>query len=142
MKIIWCMIPEIWIDRIFSHFGPFFALLNPLLPLTTQRTKILKKWKKYRKISSVYHKWLSYDIWFLRYEVHQMECFLSSWALFCPFTPNSLKNENFTKIKKGLQISSFYTSVPKIMIIGYTFPEIWHVMDVIGIFHFGLYFSL
>ena len=25
----WCMVPEIWsaTDRIFSHFGPFFALL-------------------------------------------------------------------------------------------------------------------
>ena len=28
------------------------------------------------------------------------------------------------------------------MIIGYTVPEIWHVTDVIVIFHFGLYFSL
>ena len=28
------------------------------------------------------------------------------------------------------------------MIIGYTVPEIWHMTDVIVIFHFGLYFSL
>ena len=30
IKIIWCMIPEIWsaTDRIFSHFEPFFALLS------------------------------------------------------------------------------------------------------------------
>ena len=29
MTIIWCMVPEIWssTDRIFCHFGPFFALL-------------------------------------------------------------------------------------------------------------------
>ena len=29
MKIIWCMVPEIWsgMDRIFCHFRPFFALL-------------------------------------------------------------------------------------------------------------------
>ena len=32
---------------------------------------------------------------------------------------------------------SFYTSVPGIMIIGYTVPEIWHVMDRIVIFYFG-----
>ena len=38
-------------------------------------------------------------------------------------------------------MSSFYTSVPKFMVIGYTVSEIWHVTDVI-IFHFGLYFSL
>ena len=28
------------------------------------------------------------------------------------------------------------------MIIGYTVPEIWHVIDVIVIFHFGLLFAL
>ena len=41
-----------------------------------------------------------------------------------------------------MDISSFYTSVPKIMIIGYTVPETWHVTDVIVIFHFGLFFAL
>ena len=43
---------------------------------------------------------------------------------------------------KTLEISSFYTSVPKIMIICYTVPEIWHLTDVIVIFHFGLFFVL
>ena len=42
--------------------------------------------------------------------------------------------------KKGLEISSFYTSVPKNMIICFTVPEIWHVIHVI-IFHFGLPFA-
>ena len=28
------------------------------------------------------------------------------------------------------------------MIIGYTVPEVWHVTDVIVIFHFGLFFVL
>ena len=46
------------------------------------------------------------------------------------------------KEKKHLKISSFYTSVSKIIIIGYTVPEIWHVMDVIVTFHFGLFFAL
>ena len=44
--------------------------------------------------------------------------------------------------KKHLEISPFYTSVPKIMIICYTVPEIWHVTYVIFIFHFGLFFAL
>ena len=45
MKIIWCMAPKIWsvTDRIFSHFGPFFS---PFTPLTVQKIKTLKKWKK------------------------------------------------------------------------------------------------
>ena len=34
---------------------------------------------------------------------------------------------------------SFYKSVPKIMMISYTVPEIWHVTDVTVIFHFRLF---
>ena len=40
-----------------------------------------------------------------------------------------------------MEISSFYTCEPKIMITFYTVPEIWHMTDVIVIFHFG-YFLL
>ena len=73
--------------------------------------------------------------------------FWLSWAIFCPFTPppllpNSPKNENFKKMKKHPDISSFYTSVPQIMIMCYTLPEIWHVTHVNVIFHFGQFFAL
>ena len=69
-------------------------------------------------------------------------CYFSFWAIFCPFDPNSPKNKNFEGMKKHLEISSFYTSVPKIMIICHTVPEIWCVTGVIVIFHFGLFFAL
>ena len=69
-------------------------------------------------------------------------CYFSFWATFCPFDPNSPKNKNFERMKKHLEISSFYTSVPKVMIICHTVPEIWCVTDVIVIFHFGLFFVL
>ena len=70
-------------------------------------------------------------------------CYFSFWAIFCPFTPlTAQKIKILKKWKKHLEISSFYTSVPKIMIICYTVPEIWHVTDVIVIFHFGLFFAL
>ena len=76
--------------------------------------------------------------------------YFSLWTIFCPFTPpppappyNSQKNENFKKKrKKCLQTSSFYTNVPKLMIISYTIPQIWCMMNVIVLFHFGLIFSL
>ena len=45
-------------------------------------------------------------------------------------------------MKKSLEISWLYTSVPKILIIGYTVHEIWHVTDIIVIFNLGLHFSL
>ena len=83
----WCMIPEIWstTDIIFS-FGPFFALLHPL---TNQRIKFWKKEKntwRYHHFTQVHHKWQSYDIWFLKYEVHQTEFFCHLGPYFSPFT--------------------------------------------------------
>ena len=35
-------------DKMFSTFGPFFAFFSPP-PLTTQKIKILKKWRKKKK---------------------------------------------------------------------------------------------
>ena len=56
------------------------------------------------------------------------QVFLSSWTIFCPFTPLTIqKIKIFEKWKKKqtLEILSFNASVPKIMIICYTVPEIW-----------------
>ena len=64
--------------------------------------------------------------------VHEgCNCYFSFWTILCPFTP----------ITFPLEMSSFYTSVLKIMIIWYTVPDIWHVMDAIVIFYFGLFFA-
>ena len=51
-------------------FLSFWAIFCPITPLTTQKIKILKKWKnswRYYHFTHEYHKWKSYDIWFLRY---------------------------------------------------------------------------
>ena len=49
------MIPEILIttDRIYSHFGPFFALFTPPPP-NKPKNQNLKQWKKHLQISSFY----------------------------------------------------------------------------------------
>ena len=53
------------------------------------------------------------------------------FGLFLPFyPPNSLKNENFKKKKMKKQPGDIII-LPKIMIIGYTVSEIWHMTDVI-----------
>ena len=68
----------------------------------------------------MYHKSRSYDVWFLRYEVQQAEFFCHLGPFFALLPPsNSSKNENI-KNEKTLRDTSFYTSVLKIMIIGYT----------------------
>ena len=135
------MVSEIWgaADRILCHFGQFFALLP-------SDDKILEKWKntwRYYHFTHVYHTWQSYDVWFLRYGAWRTIFFviLDRFLLFYP--PNNPKNKTFEKVKKkNLAMSSFYTNVPKIMIICYTIPEIQCMTDVILIFYFGLFFTL
>ena len=69
----------------------------------------------------------------------ECNCYFLFWAIFLPFYPNnSPKNENFKKMEKILAIPSFYKSVPKIRMICFTGPEIWHMKNII-IFHFGLF---
>ena len=158
MKIIWCMVPEIWsmtdrifchfchhkwqsrcmvpviwraTDIIFRHFGPFFC---PFTPLIGWKIKILRKIKtpwRYH-LTHVYHISL-----FLRYGARQTEFFWSFWAIFC-LTP--LITQKIKILKKWKMEVSFYTSVAKIVIICYTVPETWRLTDVNFIFHFGLFF--
>ena len=63
-----------------------------------------------------------------------MDVIIFHFLLF--YTPLASQKIKIKKKKKCLEISSFYRSVPKIMIISYTVPEIWHVTDVIVSFHF------
>ena len=110
-----------------KNFLSFWAIFCTFFPLTTQKIKILKKIKKKTNtwtyyFTQVYHKWQSYDIWFLKYEGWKTE-FLSFCTVFCPLTPLTTRKIKILKNwKKQLKISSFYTSVPKIMIICHTFP--------------------
>ena len=100
--------------------------------------------KKYPGDIIILHKfyqksWL-YAMLFLRYGTWPMLFFILGY--FLPFYhPNSSKNLNLKKMKKKtLEISPFYNSVPKIMVICYTVPEICYVTDVI-IFHFEPFFT-
>ena len=115
----------------------------PFYPLATQKIKIFKNWKKTPRDIIILHKCTeNHDhILYCSLDMTCNELFFIL-AYFLPFyLPNSLKNHNLEKVKKTLEISSFYNSVPKIMIICYTVPEIWCVTDVI-IFHFGSFFAL
>ena len=118
------MVPEIWsvTERIFCHYGPFFALLPPLW---TQKIKILKKWKntwRYHFIN-VYHKWQSYDVWFFRYGVQQTKVFCHFGLFFVlllpPLPPHPTPPLTTQKIKilqnwkMPLELSSFYQKCTK-----------------------------
>ena len=96
---------------------------------------------RYYHFTLVYHKWQSHDVWFPRYGVQQTK-FFAIFNYFLPFYPKTTQKIKISKkFKKTLAISSFYTNVPKIIIICLTLSEIWQAMDVI-IFHLGLFFAL
>ena len=131
--------------QICCHFKQFFALLPPWNP---KKGKILKKWKKMPGDTIILHKCTENQdhmlccSWYMACD--RGNCYFSFWAIFCPFTPITAWKMKITKKKKWkkhLEMSSFYTSAPRITTIWYTAPEIWHVMNVI-IFHFGLFFAL
>ena len=64
-------------------------------------------------------------------------------GFFLPFYPyNSPKKWKFQRTKKIPGDVIILHKFTKIMMIWYTVPEIWHVTDVIVIFHFGLFFAL
>ena len=70
------------------------------LPLTTWTINILKNEKniwRYHHFTYLYHKWQSYEVWFLSYQAWQTRIFLSLWTIFCTNNP---KNKNFEKLTK------------------------------------------
>ena len=115
----------VWFLRYGAQQTEFFLILDHFLHFYTSlrnnpEMQNEKNTWRYHHFTQVYHKWQSYDIWFLRYEVHQPE-------FFCHLGSSWLDSDRI---------------LARLMIIGYTVPEIWHVTDVIVIFRFGLYFSL
>ena len=70
-------------------------------------------------------------------------CYFSFWVIFSPFIPLTAQKIKISHTKKKhMEVSSFNTSVQKIMIICFIVSEIWHLTDVVVSFHFGLFFNL
>ena len=118
--------------RQICNFGSFFAVLTQW---NTTKSKFWKKkttWRYYHFIYK-YHKWGSYDLCFLIYGAPGTEFFLTL-GFFLPFYPclppthlplSHLTTQTiniFKKWKKLLEISSFYTCAPKLMITWCTVP--------------------
>ena len=134
------------------NYFSFWAILCPFTPSTAQKFKFKKNMKKQPGDIIILHNCtknhdhMLYCFWDMVRD--RCNCYFSLWVIFCPLNP---ENKILKKWKKLMEIASFYTSVgiasfntsvPQIMIICYTLPEIWHMMDVTVIFHFGLFFAL
>ena len=129
----------------FNCYFSFWVIFCPFISLAAQKIKIKKKWKKIQEISS-FHNCVP-KIMIICYTSPERWCVMDviifHFGLFFALLPlcQPKKSKFYKNEKKLLEISSFYTSVPKIMIICYTVPKIWYVTDVIVIFRFGLFFA-
>ena len=102
--------------QMFLSFGPFFALLLHHWHWKLKFGKKLKELVALSFYTCEYH--MMYGCWDIR---HDGKSFLSFWAISWPLTiPTIQKIKILKKWKKLLEISSFYTSAPKIMILCYT----------------------
>ena len=165
-------------------FWAIFSLWTSQQPKKSKFWRNKKKAWRYYHFTLLYHKWWSYEEWFLRYQARQ-RIFCHFRLFFALLPPNNPENQNFKKKKKtpvGIiilntsnineiwylryepeipftpitvqklkiskkwkkcrDISSFYTSVPKIMIICYTSWDMASDRCNCYFSSFGLFFAL
>ena len=105
--------------------------------------QIKKHTCRYHYFTSPHQKSWWYDLQFLRYRVWRTE--IGNDGSFFALLPlphkNHTKNEIWKNEKKLLEISLFYTNVPKTTIIWGMVPEIIYVRHIIFC-HFGPCFTL
>ena len=82
----------------FCHIGLFFALSPPYGPRKSKFWKNEKNTWRYYHFKDVYHKWQSYDVWFLRYGVQKTELFVIL-SHFLPFYPPKTRKIKILKNK-------------------------------------------
>ena len=82
-------------------------------------------------------------IWYMVPEIWSApdRIFFPSCTIFCPFTPLPAWKMKMSKKWKNAWIYHNFTQVYQTL-WSQTVPEIWHVIDVLVIFHLGLYFLL
>ena len=86
-----------------QNFLSLWTIFCLFTPLTTQKIKILKNWKKtwrYYHFTHLCHKWQSNDVWFLRYWAWQTDFFVILDHFLPFYPPNKPKYQNFEKILK------------------------------------------
>ena len=126
----------------------YFSFWVIFCPYTTQKTKILKKMEKnpleissfYIYIPKIMIRWCMVpEIWCATDS--RTDRWTEKWHIEVGAPPKNPKNQNFEKWKNLLEILSFYSCVPKIIIIWCMVPEIQSETDIIFC-HFGSFFAL
>ena len=98
-----------------QNFFSLWIIFCPFTPLTTQKIKILKKWKKtpgdiilHKRTKS--HNQMLYSSWDM--VCNRCNCCFSFWVIFCPFTSLTAPKIKFKKKKeKNTQRYHHFTMV-------------------------------
>ena len=128
MTILWFPSYEAWQTEFFvilDCFLPFYPPNNP-------KNQNFEKLKKAPGDTIILHKCTkNYDhMLYGSWDMVRIMCYFSFWAMFCPFTPlTAQKIKILQKWNNGLEKSSFYICVSKIMIRWCTVPEILCMSD-------------
>ena len=104
MKIIWCMVLEIWStrDRFFFLILGHFLIFYPTNNLKNQNIEKMKKSaRRYHHFTQVYQKpWSCYTVPEIVWHDQCNFLFFLLGYLLLFYHPNSLKNKNLEKMKK------------------------------------------
>ena len=129
-----------------GNYGSFFALLSPL-PWKPKKSEFQKNkdcWR-YHHLTHVHHHHFTHVYqnplsWVMVPEIwsERQEFFRHFGPFFLPFFTTIWKIKILNKRKKHLEMSSFYTRVPKITTILYMLLEIRSATDIIFC-HFVLF---
>ena len=130
---------DVWFLRYEAWQRIFFVILDCFLPCYPPNNPKSQNFEKLKKTPgdiiilqkcTKNHDHMLYCSWDMVHD--RCSCYFFILGYFCPFySPNWPKKTKLKKKKweKRLEISSFYSSVPKIMIICYNAPGIWCATD-------------
>ena len=98
----------LWYEARLTEFFVIWAIFCTFTPLTIQKIKTLKKWKKKKTPGEIIilhkctknHDHMLYCSWDMACD--GSNCYFSFWAIFCPFTPLTVqKKSNFFKNERN-----------------------------------------
>ena len=117
---------DVWFLRYGVRQTEFFVIMDCFLPFHSPMDPENQNFEKMKKTIEdiIILQMFNINDSHMIYGFSDMECnrqnFLSFWTVFCPYTTRKIKI--LKNWKKHMEISSFYTKVPEIMIICYTVP--------------------
>ena len=110
----------------FLSFQVIYCSFTPLLTWKIKIWKNVKNTLRYYPFTYVHHKSRSYNVWFLIYKVERTKFFVILDHFVCPLTLlTTQKTKILKKIKKYLEILSFYTCVPQMTI---KMHGVWYII--------------